>query len=209
MKFTQRDLIDILEKNPKQSKKVLDDIAGNKDKIKKLTAKNYEDWDEFTDAVMKAFKLGAHKESLQIEIVADVKLPESNIILEKGDKVKIIPIKERISDSYVNSYLESLMWSDGELDEYTVYDVEPNSRRQAEKDLEEFTKQAQRFLTHDADESQIAHDFALTRNGHGAGFWSRPEIYGKVEADRLTELAKSFGETYIYAGDSEGVVYID
>jgi hypothetical protein len=38
-------------------------------------------------------------------------------------------------------------------------------------------------------------DFWLTRNRHGAGFWDRG--YGQV-GDKLSEAAKSFGESYIY-----------
>lgn len=44
-----------------------------------------------------------------------------------------------------------------------------------------------------------AHDFCLTRNGHGVGFWDGdwPEPY----ADKLTQAAKAFGEMNLYAGD--------
>lgn len=37
---------------------------------------------------------------------------------------------------------------------------------------------------------QIGHDFWLTRNGHGAGFWDRG--LGEL-GDRLTALAKAYG----------------
>lgn len=37
---------------------------------------------------------------------------------------------------------------------------------------------------------QIGHDFILTRNGHGAGFWDRG--LGEI-GDRLTEWSKTFG----------------
>jgi hypothetical protein len=33
---------------------------------------------------------------------------------------------------------------------------------------------------------QAGHDLWLTRNGHGAGFWDRPEIYGENNAEQLT-----------------------
>jgi hypothetical protein len=36
----------------------------------------------------------------------------------------------------------------------------------------------------------IEHDFFLTRNGHGAGFWDGDYKNG----EKLTEIAKSFGE---------------
>lgn len=42
---------------------------------------------------------------------------------------------------------------------------------------------------------QHGHDFALTRNGHGAGFWDRG--YGPI-GDILTERAESYGEANIF-----------
>lgn len=44
------------------------------------------------------------------------------------------------------------------------------------------------------DPSQAGHDFWLTRNGHGVGFWDRPEIYGEELADQLTRASKACGE---------------
>ena len=50
------------------------------------------------------------------------------------------------------------------------------------------------------------HDFFLTRNHHGAGFWDRS--YGTKELrSRLTESAHAFGETDIEVGD-DGKLYI-
>ena len=41
--------------------------------------------------------------------------------------------------------------------------------------------------------AQAGHDFWLTRNGHGTGFWDRPEIYGHY-AERFTKVSENFGE---------------
>lgn len=50
--------------------------------------------------------------------------------------------------------------------------------------------------------SYAGHDFWLTRNGHGAGFWDRGlEDLG----DRLTEASKLAGETWVYVGDDNKV----
>ena len=48
----------------------------------------------------------------------------------------------------------------------------------------------------------MAHDFWLTRNGHGTGFWDGdyPET-----GDRLTELAKKFGECNLYVTDDNEI----
>lgn len=32
---------------------------------------------------------------------------------------------------------------------------------------------------YDLDAEQVGHDIWLTRNGHGVGFWDRPEVYGE------------------------------
>lgn len=54
------------------------------------------------------------------------------------------------------------------------------------------------------DPAQIGHDFWLTRNRHGAGFWDRG--IGKL-GDQLTTLAHSFGESILYVGD-DGNIYV-
>lgn len=50
---------------------------------------------------------------------------------------------------------------------------------------------------------QMGHDFWLSRQGHGAGFFDR-----KLGAlgDKLHLIAKSFGEVYTYQGD-DGLIY--
>lgn len=53
-------------------------------------------------------------------------------------------------------------------------------------------------------EERIGHDFWLTRNGHGAGFWDRG--YGEL-GDKLTAAAKAYGSSDLYAGD-DGKVYV-
>ena len=50
--------------------------------------------------------------------------------------------------------------------------------------------------------ADIGHDFMLTRNGHGAGFWDRG--LGDL-GDRLTAAAKAYGEQMVVVG-SDGVL---
>ena len=54
--------------------------------------------------------------------------------------------------------------------------------------------------------SQAGHDFWLTRNGHGTGFWDKPEIYGEARAQELSKLAEKFGALDLYVGD-DGSIY--
>jgi hypothetical protein len=53
---------------------------------------------------------------------------------------------------------------------------------------------------------KAGHDFWLTRNGHGAGFWDRSEL-SKADQDKYTAAAESFGECDLYPGD-DGKLYI-
>jgi hypothetical protein len=46
-----------------------------------------------------------------------------------------------------------------------------------------------------ANYAQHGHDFALTRNHHGSGFWDRG--YGPM-GDTLTEAAHAYGDDYIF-----------
>lgn len=56
-------------------------------------------------------------------------------------------------------------------------------------------------------EAAFGHDFALTRNGHGAGFWDRDsEGLPRVLGEALTRVCESFGESNLYIGD-DGRVY--
>ena len=55
----------------------------------------------------------------------------------------------------------------------------------------------------DFDVGFAGHDFWLTRNGHGAGFWDRG--LGEV-GDRLSNACKAFGSYDLYIGD-DGKIY--
>jgi hypothetical protein len=56
-----------------------------------------------------------------------------------------------------------------------------------------------------SDES-AGHNFWLTRNGHGTGFWDEDldsDAGGKKLGDALTALCKKFGEVWTYVGDDK------
>jgi hypothetical protein len=55
---------------------------------------------------------------------------------------------------------------------------------------------------------QIGRDLWFTRNGHGVGFWDRPEIYGPITSEHLTQYAQSIGECWAGLGE-DGSIYID
>lgn len=54
-------------------------------------------------------------------------------------------------------------------------------------------------------EEQAGHDFWLTRNHHGAGFWDG--AWAEPAATTLTDAAHAFGELNPYVGD-DGRIYL-
>lgn len=109
--------------------------------------------------------------------------------------------------SFFTSYCEALLFtstdSDGEdlSREFTIDDLLKCSEIDAlRKDCLDFQHQNRALLTLAyTDEiytsSQAGHDFLLTQNGHGAGFFDR----GHHEVgERLTEAAHAFGTVELY-----------
>lgn len=54
---------------------------------------------------------------------------------------------------------------------------------------------------------QVGHDFLLTRNGAGVGFWDRQELYDGGLGEALSESSRSFGTADFYIGD-DGKIYL-
>lgn len=112
--------------------------------------------------------------------------------------------------TFTKHYLIAALWSsydDNEtpLDEnYDIDDIAPESIEKAIVDCRKFQLRAESFLD-GKDEEQCGHDFWLTRNHHGAGFWDRG--LGK-DGERLTKIAESFGETWLIVGD-DGKLYFE
>jgi hypothetical protein len=70
-----------------------------------------------------------------------------------------------------------------------------------------FQKENTEILAQAGNDSQNGHDFYLTRNNEGSGFWDRGydrEISGSTVGDILTDAAHAYGECSLYYGnDSE------
>ncbi len=114
-------------------------------------------------------------------------------------------------DEFIRSYMETAIWSSTDndgipLDDSKYANVEWSSEalKQIETDCQSFQEQIKSIPVLRS-ESGIAHDFWLTRNHHGAGFWDGD--YPKEVGERLTQIAHSFGESNIYIGD-DGKFYL-
>jgi len=112
------------------------------------------------------------------------------------------------------AYLICALWSSSDNsneqggdpldDNYDLEDIAPESVRQAESDCVRF-KQTNEVDLVEWDDEQAGHDFWLTRNHHGAGFWDR----GKGAAGRrLTTAAQQYKELHPMVGD-DGQIYFE
>ena len=53
-----------------------------------------------------------------------------------------------------------------------------------------------------ANAEQFGQDLWLTRNGHGVGFWDRPEIWGDEAGQVFTAIADALGTSDAYMSDA-------
>ena len=94
-------------------------------------------------------------------------------------------------------------------DHFTVEDFDKESLEKAEKDCDDFLYVIKSYGLYEkaleyADDDRIAHDFWLTRNGHGAGFWDGD--YGDSLGKTLTNISKEFSEINILV-DNDGTLF--
>lgn len=107
----------------------------------------------------------------------------------------------------LNQYLATALWTE-ELDHLGISDFSESDIEVATLELQHFLELAGSFLEGSpATASDIGHDFWLSRNGHGVGFWDRPELYG-TQGKVLTDLAETYRPAHVFVTDS-GAPYIE
>lgn len=84
---------------------------------------------------------------------------------------------------------------------YSLRDFSPAAIGKATEDCKKFEADNVVDLTGHNPRNSPGHDFWLTRNGHGAGFWDGD--WSEEIGERLTESAHSFGESDCYVGDDD------
>lgn len=137
-------------------------------------------------------------------------------------------------DAFTRGYLECALWTSdpdprsGEWSEsewWNIDAIEPRCLQRAIDDCAKYQTDNRADLaevsdTYHATDAQHGHDFWLTRNGHGAGFWDRG--YDAL-GDRLTDTAHAFGECNVFGPETndqgalddgaldawDGVIYIE
>ena len=112
---------------------------------------------------------------------------------------------------FIQGYIQCALWTgvydekSDEIDSLTFDDIAQATVIKLVNDCTLFQQQAKLLLV-GLDQSQCGHDFWLTRNGHGAGFWDRN--LGDI-GDQLTAVSKEFGEDSLSFWDSDGQVHSD
>jgi len=103
---------------------------------------------------------------------------------------------------FVTAYKVCALWADN-IDDKALFEIDETTEGKMIDDCKKFMSENAEDLKTMGDMKQAGHDFWLTRNGHGAGFWDRG--LGAV-GERLTKSAVSFGVVSMYIGD-DGKVY--
>ena len=107
---------------------------------------------------------------------------------------------------FFDAYLECAVWSstddDGTPLDQIDADVTDALRAELEPDARDFYDAHWEQWADGWDDAQAGHDFWLTRNRHGAGFWDRG--LGPL-GDTLTDAAHAYGEVNLYVGDDDAI----
>ncbi len=122
-------------------------------------------------------------------------------------------------DTFTQAYLEAALWSsvDGNGEpmdnDHTIDDVAPETLAAMVAQCADFQESFGEYIADDL--VRAGHDFWLTRNRHGAGFWDgdwdTPYVgdsakpYATV-GDFLTDMAHAYGSYDLYVGD-DGLIY--
>ena len=114
-------------------------------------------------------------------------------------------------DRFLQAYIAAALWSSTDeltpeggdfLDKkYGHDDLAPETLAKMQADCDKF--QAENAQDIEGREEQAGHDFLLTRQHAGCGFWDGdwPEA-----GDRLTQACKKYPEVNLYVGE-DGLIY--
>ena len=121
-----------------------------------------------------------------------------------------------MTETKLEHYLIAALWSSNNWDDmdesdnptpfddnYSIGDISDGFRESSLNEIADFLELLEKEgidWESKISEEQFGHDFWLTRNGHGAGFWDRG--LGEL-GDKLTEWCKPYGSVDLFVGDDE------
>jgi len=133
-------------------------------------------------------------------------------------------------DDFTGQYLRTALWAstvelpvasgrliDGCMDvdeEHPLHGISEEDSYDSHFDLNDFTEEAIRAAAADCakfqgenaddlsseDPENAGHDFWLTRNGHGAGFWDGD--YEESKGERLTAACEAYGHLHVWVDET-------
>lgn len=113
-------------------------------------------------------------------------------------------------DQFQQGYFTCALWSSTSsagmpLDyAYDIEDIHPDTLAEQLADIADFREaNAEDLAACELDDAKQGHDFWLTRNRHGAGFWDEHPIHtpeGRA-CERLTDASHVYGSVDLYVGD--------
>jgi hypothetical protein len=114
-------------------------------------------------------------------------------------------------DEFTHAYVVCALWSTNDesdqsggepLDEnYGVEDIDPETLARMVADCKQFQAEHRGEICSNL--ARAGHDFWLTRNGHGAGFWDGD--WPEPQGERLTKASETFGKMWLYVGDDNKI----
>jgi len=108
---------------------------------------------------------------------------------------------------FEKGYLEAMFWTEAEeiSDDFGVIDLSKEDRATIENECIRFYQANKTLLAWcGTDFEQHGHDFWLTRNGHGVGFWDRG--YKEEISKVLTKYCEDCKPAYL-TSDDDGLYY--
>jgi len=115
-------------------------------------------------------------------------------------------------DNFTKSYIATALWSSTDNsdasggdpldDNYGIDDLSPETLASLIADCQAFQQDHSKDIAGYLE--QAGHDFWLTRNGHGAGFWDGD--WDDDIGEKLTKASDTFGTVDLYVGD-DGLIY--
>lgn len=128
-------------------------------------------------------------------------------------KKSFITVNNIEVDDFTFAYLVCAIWTSHDdtcesfYDNHMMSDLAVETINKAKEDCSSFLEKAKDILSQIPETYSInnaGHDFWLTRNHHGAGYWDRS--FGDLGKE-LTKIAEKFGECDLYKGD-DGALYM-
>ena len=119
---------------------------------------------------------------------------------------KMLPHEEKYLREFTNAYIEAALWTYNDFPEDRL---DKDTLKKMKEDCAKFVKENEDTIDNGWDGCTSSlhnnnpgysfpgavisgHDFWLTRNGHGAGFWDGD--WPEPEAAMLTKASEAFGE---------------